>query len=125
VAARHGFSLGAALASEQRTLCNDGPVTQKEIAVRHGEIKTMHTSASARGRGVGRALLTSLLQEAMRRGYTRVSLETGTGEAFRAARLLYESVGFRACDAFAGYANTEYNVCMSLELTARTSPPPC
>jgi putative acetyltransferase len=88
----------------------------KEIDVRHGEIKTMHTAAAARGCGLGRALLDALLAEAKQRGYTRVSLETGTGETFRPARRLYESAGFRASEPFGGYANTEHNVCMSLDI---------
>src|SRR6059058_100243 len=58
----------------------------KQLDARNGEIKTMHTAAGARGRGVGRALLDALLGEARRRGYSRVSLETGTTDAFRPAR---------------------------------------
>ena len=60
--------------------------------------------------------LFALLAEARRRGYTRVSLETGTGEAFEPARKLYESIGFRPSEPFGGYANTDYNVCMTLLL---------
>lgn len=90
----------------------------KELAADHGEVKTMHTAAGARGRAVGRALLDALLGEAHRRGYSRVSLETGTGEAFRPARSLYESVGFRPSAPFANYANTEHNLCMTLPLDA-------
>ena len=93
----------------------------KELDSRHGEIKTMHIAAGARGRRLGRALLDALLAEARRRGYTRVSLETGTGEAFAPARSLYESVGFRPSGPFGGYANTDYDLCMTMPLT----PPGC
>ena len=93
----------------------------KELDRHHGEIKTMHTAAEARGRRVGRAVLEALLVEANRRGYTRVSLETGTGDAFRPARKLYESVGFRPGEPFGGYANTDYNVCMTLLLAGSTT----
>ena len=93
----------------------------KELDRHHGEIKTMHTAAEARGRRVGRAVLEALLVEANRRGYTRVSLETGTGDAFRPARKLYESVGFRPSEPFGGYANTDYNVCMTLLLAGSTT----
>lgn len=89
----------------------------KQLDAGHGEIKTMHTSGDARGHGVGRALLNALLGEAHRRGYSRVSLETGTSDAFRPARSLYESAGFRPGHPFAGYANTQYNLCMTLQLT--------
>src|SRR4051794_12390916 len=90
----------------------------KQLDTSHGEVKTMHTSLQARGHGVGRALLMALLAEARRRGYARVSLETGTGDAFAPARTLYGSVGFRPSPPFAGYANTEHNVCMTLNLTS-------
>jgi len=93
----------------------------KQLDASHGEIKTMHTASVARGRGVGRALLVALLDEARRRGYRRVSLETGTSEAFRPARALYESVGFRASGPFAEYRNTDYNQCMTLELATGTA----
>jgi putative acetyltransferase len=88
----------------------------KDLEPGHSEVKTMHVAASARGRGVGRALLDALLQEARRRGCTRVSLETGTGDAFLAARSLYEAAGFRPGPGFAGYDNTEHNLCMTLVL---------
>jgi putative acetyltransferase len=88
----------------------------KQLDSRHGEVKTMHSAAAARGRGVGRALLNALLDEARRRGYTRVSLETGTTPAFQPARSLYESAGFRPSEPFAGYANTDHNLCMTLHL---------
>jgi putative acetyltransferase len=94
----------------------------KQLDTRHGEIKTMHTAADARGLGVGRALLEALLAEAGRRGYARVSLETGTGDAFTPARGLYESVGFRPSGPFGGYANTEFNLCMTLPLTDDDGP---
>lgn len=88
----------------------------KEIGEGHGEIKSMHTAASARGNGVGRAMLDHLLATARARGYRRVSLETGTMEAFAPARALYESAGFSACPPFAGYWESPYSVCMTLEL---------
>ena len=93
----------------------------KELDAGHGEIKTMHTAAAARGQGVGRALLEALLDEARRRGYVRVSLETGTSDAFRPARALYASFGFRPGPPFADYANTEHNLCMTLPLAVDAS----
>jgi putative acetyltransferase len=94
----------------------------KELSPRHGEIKTMHTAAEARGRHIGRRVVEALLAEAMRRGYARVSLETGTGDTFRPARTLYESFGFEPSEPFGGYANTEHNVCMTLRLVKERRP---
>ena len=82
----------------------------------HAEIKSMHTAAEARGRGVARVLVERLLSVARARGYARVSLETGTDDAFRPARRLYESFGFAECDPFADYTRNTYSVCMTLPL---------
>lgn len=117
--AESGITLFSARTSDGELLGIGG---LKQLDPGHGEIKTMHTAAGSRGRGVGRALLDALLDEARRRGYTRVSLETGTGDAFRPARGLYESAGFRPGPPFGGYANTDYNLCMSLQLTDEASP---
>jgi putative acetyltransferase len=88
----------------------------KEIEPGHGEIKSMHTAAFARGQGVGRAMVEHLLATARQRGYHRVSLETGTMDAFAPARSLYAFMGFVECPPFAGYWENEYSVCMTLEL---------
>src|SRR4051812_39501592 len=50
----------------------------KQLAPDHGEVKSMHTAAAMRGRGVGSALLRYLIATAQVRGYLRLSLETGT-----------------------------------------------
>jgi putative acetyltransferase len=84
----------------------------------HAEIKSMHTAEAARGRGIGRAMLTHLLGVARARGFRLVSLETGTMEAFAPARALYESAGFVPCAPFAGYQPSEDNLFMKLELDA-------
>jgi putative acetyltransferase len=75
----------------------------KEIAPDHGEIKSMHTGAAHRGRGVGQALLEHIVAEARRRGYTRLSLETGSTAAFAAAQGLYRRNGFAECGPFGSY----------------------
>jgi putative acetyltransferase len=86
-----------------------GVAAIKELDPEHAEIKSMHTAAEARGRGVGRALLSHLLDTARARGYRRVSLETGTTPGFAAARALYESAGFVPAGPFAGYPETGDN----------------
>jgi putative acetyltransferase len=93
-----------------------GVAAIKELDAEHAEIKSMHTAAEARGRGVGRALLSHLLGTARARGYRRVSLETGTTPGFAAARALYESVGFVPSGPFAGYPQTDDNCFYGLPL---------
>lgn len=82
----------------------------------HGEIKSMHTAEAARGRGVGRALVEHCIALANERGWSRLSLETGTMDTFAAARGLYESLGFVECAPFGSYTVNQYSVCMTLEL---------
>jgi putative acetyltransferase len=82
----------------------------------HGEVKSMHTDAAARGVGVGRAVLDHLLSIASERGYRRVSLETGTYDAFAAARSLYASAGFHTCPPFGDHTANPHSTCMTLEL---------
>ncbi len=82
----------------------------------HGELKGMHTTSAARGRGLGRAMLGRLLAEARSRGYGRVSLETGAMDAFAPARALYESAGFTRCPPFADYIASPNSVYMSLPI---------
>jgi putative acetyltransferase len=50
----------------------------KELDPQHAEIKSMRTASSHRRKGVAKQLLQHLLDEAKQRGYTRVSLETGS-----------------------------------------------
>jgi putative acetyltransferase len=88
----------------------------KQLSPEHAEIKSMHTAAAARGRGVGRAMLAHLLDVARARGYRRVSLETGTMAAFAPARSLYESAGFTPCEPFGDYELTEDNCFLTLTL---------
>jgi putative acetyltransferase len=90
----------------------------KRLGPHHAEIKSMHTAEAARGCGIGRAMLTHLLDVARSRGFRRVSLETGTTAAFAPAWALYQSAGFVPCGPFAGYAPTEDNLFMTLELDA-------
>lgn len=95
-----------------------GCVAVKELGVGHGEVKSMHTAEVARGRGVARKLMEHLLGEARRRGYGRLSLETGSMESFTAARRLYERFGFVTCEPFGDYVLDPYSEFMTLELTA-------
>lgn len=93
----------------------------KQLDPMHAEIKSMHTAEAARGRGAGRAMLEHLLAVAHARGCRRVSLETGSMDAFTAARALYRSVGFTHCEPFAEYGPSRNSSCMTLELDGRGS----
>jgi putative acetyltransferase len=88
----------------------------KELDTYHGEIKSMRTSAQHRNQGVATALLTHIIEEAGRRGYKRISLETGSNEAFTPARRLYAAFGFTFCEPFADYKLDPYSVFMTKQL---------
>lgn len=80
----------------------------KALAADHGEVKSMRTAPDALGRGVGTAMLAHIVAEARSRGYSRLSLETGSTEPFAAALHLYQREGFLPCGAFGGYQTTPF-----------------
>ena len=57
------------------------------------EVWSVYTAPESRGRGVARAMMGLLLDEARRRGYEAVMLTVASHNA--GARRLYESLGFR------------------------------
>ena len=87
----------------------------KELGLDHGEVKSMRTPVALRRRGAGRAILEHILGESRTRGYRRISLETGSMEAFVPARRLYESYGFRYCGPFGDYLEDPNSMFMTLE----------
>jgi putative acetyltransferase len=88
----------------------------KELDSRHGEIKSMRTSTRHLRKGVAKKLLHHIVEEARRRGYRRLSLETGSMEAFAPARTLYANFGFTYCGPFADYVEDPHSVFMTREL---------
>ena len=88
----------------------------RELSGDRGELKSMRTHPDHLRRGAARRLLGHLLDLARARGVRRLSLETGSGEAFEPALALYRSVGFANGEAFGGYASTGFNQFLHLEL---------
>jgi putative acetyltransferase len=88
----------------------------KQLGPHHAEIKSMRTAYEFRGQGVGKLMLRHILDEAEKRGYTRLSLETGSMAAFDPARRLYESHGFAYCGPFAEYVLDPNSVFMTREI---------
>ena len=88
----------------------------KELNPRHAEIKSMRTSTRHLRKGVAKTLLNHIVAEAMRRGYRRLSLETGSMEAFAPARALYARSGFKSCGPFGDYTKDPNSFFMAKEL---------
>jgi putative acetyltransferase len=85
----------------------------RKLDPHHAELKSMHTLAKYRGSGVGKAMVAHIEDFARSSGIERMSLETGTNEAFKPARELYKSLGYNSCDAFGDYVLSEDNMCMT------------
>jgi putative acetyltransferase len=88
----------------------------KRLTADHGEVKSMHTAQSMRGKGAGTAMLRHIIATARASGISRLSLETGSWEYFRPARAFYRSHGFVECPPFADYVLDPNSVFMSLDL---------
>lgn len=88
----------------------------KEIDRTQGELKSMRTRDDWLRKGVAAAVLEHLLSLARSRGYRRVSLETGSGDAFEPALALYRRSGFLNGEAFGDYAPSAFNQFLHLDL---------
>lgn len=88
----------------------------KEVEPRAGEIKSMRTADAHLRKGVAAAILDYIIAEALRRGYVRLSLETGSGPAFEPALELYRKYGFIDGPPFSGYAKSPFNQFLHLDL---------
>ena len=88
----------------------------KLLAEDHGEVKSMHTVASARRKGIGSAMLQHIIAFARSRGISRLSLETGSWDYFQPAVAFYRKHGFVECQPFADYSKDPNSVFMTLDL---------
>jgi putative acetyltransferase len=88
----------------------------KELNNGHGEIKSMRTTSTHLRQGVASQMLRHLIDEAKRRNYQRLSLETGAMAYFEPARKLYASFGFNSCGPFATYVEDPNSVFMTKEI---------
>ncbi|NBD26956.1 GNAT family N-acetyltransferase [Paenibacillus glycinis] len=88
----------------------------KALGGEHGELKSMRTARAHLRKGVARRILAHVIEEAERRGYRRLSLETGSMAAFEPARRLYAGFGFEVCGPFAAYVEDPNSVFMTKAL---------
>ena len=89
----------------------------KWLAEHHGEVKSMHTAATARRRGIGSAMLQHIIAFARSRRISRLSLETGSWDYFQPAIALYRKHGFVECQPFADYVQDSNSIFMTLDLS--------
>jgi putative acetyltransferase len=85
----------------------------QKLDARHGEIKSMRTVRAHLRKGVASSILQHIISEARRHSFRRLSLETGSMEAFEPARAFYQSFGFEYCEPFADYKLDPHSVFMT------------
>ena len=61
-------------------------------------------------------MLTHIISQARELGYRRLSLETGSSEAFVPATALYAAHGFQYCPPFGDYVDDPFSRFMTLEI---------
>ena len=88
----------------------------KELSPGHGEIKSMRTAIVHLRKGVAAKMLKHIIEEAHRRKYRQLSLETGTAQAFAPAHKLYTGLGFQTCGPFGSYVEDPHSVFMTKAL---------
>lgn len=98
----------------QNTLAGCGAL--QRLNATHAEIKSMRTARHCQRQGVAQQILRHILQVATAEGYRRLSLETGSMEAFAPARALYRKHGFAECQPFADYVTDPNSVFMTKSL---------
>lgn len=95
-------------------ICGIGAL--KQLDANAGEIKSMRTHPDYLRRGVAAALLDRIIDEARKRGLRRLSLETGSGDAFEPALALYRQRGFIDGEAFSDYQKSDFNQFLHLAI---------
>lgn len=88
----------------------------KELDKTHGEIKSMRTSTHYLRQGVANKLLNHIIEQSYIRKYKKISLETGSMNAFLPARNLYKKFGFQECGPFGSYQEDPYSMFMAKNL---------
>lgn len=91
----------------------------KELSQTEAELKSMRTVEKHLRKSVAAAILQRIIDDAIERGFTTLSLETGSMDAFKPAHRLYERFGFIACGPFSQYKEDLNSVFMTKELTCR------
>ena len=88
----------------------------KEMSSLAAEVKSMKTDIAYLRQGIAAHILETMLDEAERRGYVHVSLETGSNKAFLPAVELYRKYGFVECGPFGEYEPDPYSLFMTKRL---------
>ena len=80
----------------------------------HGEFKSIRVSDKFKDKRNGSKIINHLINEAKKFNIKRLSLETGAGDFFLAARKLFYKCGFETCDPFSNYKTNVNSVYMTM-----------
>ena len=97
---------------EESDLMGSGAL--KFLDKEHGEFKSIRVSDNFRGKGNGIKVINHLINEAKKLNIKRLSLETGAGDFFLAARKLFSKCGFEACEPFSHYKKDINSIYMTM-----------
>ena len=75
----------------------------KFLDVGHGEFKSIRIHDNFRNKGYGINVINHLINEAKKLNIKKLSIETGAGDFFLAARKLFKKCEFEECPPFAHY----------------------
>ncbi len=82
----------------------------KLLEKEHGEFKSLRVADKFRKNGMGEKIISHLIDQAKQIGIKKLSTETGAGEFFAPARILFKKFGFKECKPFAHYKE-DHNSC--------------
>ncbi|NRA82871.1 MAG: GNAT family N-acetyltransferase [Gammaproteobacteria bacterium] len=88
----------------------------KKLDQTHAELKSMRTCHKFIRQGVAAKLLTHMLATAKSQCYEKISLETGTMDAFIPAQKLYRSFGFQVSQPFSHYQVDPYSMFLTKDI---------
>ena len=97
---------------EENDLMGSGAL--KFLDKEHGEFKSIRVSDNFRSKGNGTKVINHLINEAKKLNIKRLSLETGAGDFFLAARKLFSKCGFEACEPFSHYKKDINSIYMTM-----------
>ena len=97
---------------EENDLLGSGAL--KFLDKEHGEFKSIRVSDNFRGKGNGIKVINHLINEAKKLNIKKLSLETGAGDFFIAARKLFNKCGFEPCDPFSHYKKDVNSIYMTM-----------
>ena len=97
---------------EESDLMGSGAL--KFLNKEHGEFKSIRISDKFRKKGNGIKVINHLISEAKKLDIKRLSLETGAGDFFLAARKLFDKCGFKPCEPFSHYKSDVNSVYMTM-----------